>query len=161
MKLTIKDILLVVGIGVIIYLLLKPNEIKEIVNVQQVIEIQKDTVTVYKEKVIEKIKYIKVIHNQIDTLKADLVTIKHVGIDSITIAQQDTIIDVLTVENKELYNVVSIQDSTIIKLDEIDIIRVEQIDLLIKDNKKTKRRLVGTAIIGGLIVLLQIFRKWN
>jgi len=159
MKLTIKDILLVVGIGVIIYLLLKPNEIKEIVNVQQVIEIQKDTVTVYKEKVIEKIKYIKVIHNQIDTLKADLVTIKHVGIDSITIAQQDTIIDVLTVENKELYNVVSIQDSTIIKLDEIDIIRVEQIDLLIKDNKKTKRRLVGTAIIGGLIVLLQIFRK--
>jgi len=159
MKLTIKDILLVVGIGVIIYLLLKPNEIKEIVNVQQVIEIQKDTVTVYKEKVIEKIKYIKVIHNQIDTLKADLVTIKHVGIDSITIAQQDTIIDVLTVENKELYNVVSIQDSTIIKLDEIDIIRVEQIDLLIKDNKKTKRRLFGTAIIGGLIVLLQIFRK--
>jgi len=159
MKLTIKDILLVVGIGVIIYLLLKPNEIKEIVNVQQVIEIQKDTVTVYKEKVIEKIKYIKVIHNQIDTLKADLVTIKHVGIDSVTIAQQDTIIDVLTVENKELYNVVSIQDSTIIKLDEIDIIRVEQIDLLIKDNKKTKRRLVGTAIIGGLIVLLQIFRK--
>ena len=159
MKLTIKDILLVVGIGVIIYLLLKPNEIKEIVNVQQVIEIQKDTVTVYKEKVIEKIKYIKVIHNQIDTLKADLVTIKHVGVDSVTIAQQDTIIDVLTVENKELYNVVSIQDSTIIKLDEIDIIRVEQIDLLIKDNKKTKRRLVGTAIIGGLIVLLQIFRK--
>ena len=159
MKLTIKDILLVVGIGVIIYLLLKPNEIKEIVNVQQVIEIQKDTVTVYKEKVIEKIKYIKVIHNQIDTLKADLVTIKHVGIDSVTIAQQDTIIDVLTVENKELYNVVSIQDSTIIKLDEIDIIRVEQIDLLIKDNKKTKRRLFGTAIIGGLIVLLQIFRK--
>ena len=159
MKLTIKDILLVVGIGVIIYLLLKPNEIKEIVNVQQVIEIQKDTVTVYKEKVIEKIKYIKVIHNQIDTLKADLVTIKHVGIDSVTIAQQDTIIDVLTVENKELYNVVSIQDSTIIKLDEIDIIRIEQIDLLIKDNKKTKRRLFGTAIIGGLIVLLQIFRK--
>ena len=159
MKLTIKDILLVVGIGVIIYLLLKPNEIKEIVNVQQVIEIQKDTVTVYKEKVIEKIKYIKVIHNQIDTLKADLVTIKHVGVDSVTIAQQDTIIDVLTVENKELYNVVSIQDSTIIKLDEIDIIRVEQIDLLIKDNKKTKRRLFGTAIIGGLIVLLQIFRK--
>jgi len=159
MKLTIKDILLVAGIGVIIYLLLIPNEIKEIVNVQQVIEIQKDTVTVYKEKVIEKIKYIKVIHNQIDTLKADLVTIKHVGIDSITIAQQDTIIDVLTVENKELYNVVSIQDSTIIKLDEIDIIRVEQIDLLIKDNKKTKRRLFGTAIIGGLIVLLQIFRK--
>jgi len=159
MKLTIKDILLVVGIGVIIYLLLIPNEIKEIVNVQQVIEIQKDTVTVYKEKVIEKIKYIKVIHNQIDTLKADLVTIKHVGVDSVTIAQQDTIIDVLTVENKELYNVVSIQDSTIIKLDEIDIIRVEQIDLLIKDNKKTKRRLVGTAIIGGLIVLLQIFRK--
>ena len=159
MKLTIKDILLVVGIGVIIYLLLIPNEIKEIVNVQQVIEIQKDTVTVYKEKVIEKIKYIKVIHNQIDTLKADLVTIKHVGIDSITMAQQDTIIDVLTVENKELYNVVSIQDSTIIKLDEIDIIRVEQIDLLIKDNKKTKRRLFGTAIIGGLIVLLQIFRK--
>jgi len=159
MKLTIKDILLVVGIGVIIYLLLIPNEIKEIVNVQQVIEIQKDTVTVYKEKVIEKIKYIKVIHNQIDTLKADLVTIKHVGIDSVTIAQQDTIIDVLTVENKELYNVVSIQDSTIIKLDEIDIIRVEQIDLLIKDNKKTKRRLFGTAIIGGLIVLLQIFRK--
>ena len=159
MKLTIKDILLVVGIGVIIYLLLIPNEIKEIVNVQQVIEIQKDTVTVYKEKVIEKIKYIKVIHNQIDTLKADLVTIKHVGVDSVTIAQQDTIIDVLTVENKELYNVVSIQDSTIIKLDEIDIIRVEQIDLLIKDNKKTKRRLFGTAIIGGLIVLLQIFRK--
>jgi hypothetical protein len=159
MKLTIKDILLVAGIGVIIYLLLIPNEIKEIVNVQQVVEIQKDTVTVYKEKVIEKIKYIKVIHNQIDTLKADLVTIKHVGIDSVTIAQQDTIIDVLTVENKELYNVVSIQDSTIIKLDEIDIIRVEQIDLLIKDNKKTKRRLVGTAIIGGLIVLLQIFRK--
>jgi hypothetical protein len=55
--------------------------------------------------------------------------------------------------------VVAIQDSTIIKLDEIDIIRVEQIDLLIKDNKKTKRRLFGTAIIGGLIVLLQIFRK--
>lgn len=159
MKLTVKDILLVVGIGVIIYLLLIPNEIKEIVNVQQIVEIQKDTVTVYKEKVIEKIKYIKVIHNQIDTLKADLVTIKHVGIDSVTIAQQDTIIDVLTVENKELYNVVSIQDSTIIKLDEIDIIRVEQIDLLIKDDKKTKRRLVGTAIIGGLIVLLQIFRK--
>ena len=159
MKLTIKDILLVAGIGVIIYLLLIPNEIKEIVNVQQVIEIQKDTVTVYKEKVIEKIKYIKVIHNQVDTLKADLVTIKHVGIDSITIAQQDTIIDVLTVENQELYNVVAIQDSTIIKLDEIDIIRVEQIDLLIKDNKKTKRRLIGTAIIGGLIVLLQIFRK--
>lgn len=159
MKLTIKDILLMVGIGVIIYLLLIPNEIKEIVNVQQIVEIQKDTVTVYKEKVIEKIKYIKVIHNQIDTLKADLVTIKHVGIDSVTIAQQDTIIDVLTIENKELYNVVAIQDSTIIKLDEIDIIRVEQIDLLIKDNKKTKRRLVGTAIIGGLIVLLQIFRK--
>ena len=159
MKLTIKDILLVVGIGVIIYLLLKPNEIKEIVNVQQVIEIQKDTVTVYKEKVIEKIKYIKVIQNKIYTLKADLVTIKHVGIDIITIAQQDTIIDVLTVENQELYNVVAIQDSTIIKLDEIDIIRVEQIDLLIKDNKKTKRRLIGTAIIGGLIVLLQIFRK--
>jgi len=155
----IKDVLLIIGIIAIIYLLLTPKDVKEVIKYEQLIEIQKDTITIYKDKIIEKTIYIKSIHEDVENLKTELIDDKLTGIDSVIIEKQDTIIEKLTIENKQLYEVSRFKDNIILKAEEIDSSRVEQIDLLIKENKREKRKLIGVTIVAGLIVILQIFRK--
>ena len=155
----IKDVLLIIGIIAIIYLLLTPKDVKEVIKYEQLIEIQKDTITIYKDKIIEKTIYIKSIHEDVENLKTELIDDKLTGIDSVIIEKQDTIIEKLTIENKQLYEVSRFKDNIILKAEEIDSSRVEQIDLLIKENKREKRKLIGVTIVAGLIVTLQIFRK--
>ena len=161
MTLKIKNLLLLVFSVVILYLLFFRREQvppikKEIKVVEKLIQGKTETIEIIKYKTIEKLKIVKEIHNSIDTIRINLLTLT----DTAEIIQvQRVLIDTLTHENNLLYNVINLQDSTIQHQDERDSLRVVQIDVLTQNNKKTKRRLIFSGVLNVIQSALLIFKK--
>ena len=151
-----KNVLLFIGIITIIILLLFRGE--KIVTQTQVIQGKIDTVEIYKTKTVEKLKVVHRIHKSTDTIRIYLdsvITLK----DTVRIIQvQSILIDTLTEENKQLYEVIEYQDSTIITLEEIDSLRVEENETLKQDNKKIKRKLFGVSAVAILVSIVAILK---
>ena len=118
----------------------------------KIIQGKTDTVEIYKIKTVEKLKIVNRLHTSTDTIRIYLdsvITLK----DTVRIIEvQSILIDTLTEENKQLYKVVELQDSTIVMQSEIIALKDKKI-------KKVKRRLVGSVVLNIIQSALIIFRK--
>ena len=146
-----KNVLLFI-LFIIIAILLFFKDGKETIIETKIIQGKIDTVEIYKTKTIEKLKVVNRLHTSTDTIRIYLdsvITLK----DTVKIIEvQSILIDTLTEENKQLYKVIELQDSTITTQDEI-------ITLQSKEIKKVKRRLIGSVILNVIQSTLMIFKK--
>ena len=118
----------------------------------KIIQGKTDTVEIYKIKTVEKLKIVNRLHTSTDTIRIYLdsvITLK----DTVRIIEvQSILIDTLTEENKQLYKVIELQDSTIITQDEIIALKDKKI-------KKVKRKLIASVFLNIIESVLIIFRK--
>lgn len=151
-----KNVLLFIGIIAIIILLLFRGE--KIVTQTKLIEGKTDTLLIYKDSIVKEIEYIHHYHKSIDTVFNTLEVAK-VKKDTVKIiVVQDSIIKMQSREIKHLFNVVDLQSNTIVTHEEIDSLRIAENELLKQDNKKIKRKLFLTTLVGGVLGIVAIFK---
>ena len=171
MKQNIKDLIIFIGIIALILLSFfrgdeKPvnsdSEVK-IKVVEKIIEGKDSTIYKYTTKIIHETKHINRLTKSVDSLKFQL---SHLKDTTEIIKLQSVLIDTLTQENIHLKTVVKVQDSVNTQLKQVVALKdtiigyKDEIIIDLKDdNKKTKRKLIGSIGLNIAQSIALIFKK--
>jgi len=162
---TIKDALLFAGIIIIIFMLIFRGGSDPVYPVTPEAEIQKrnaykkEEIKIIETRVSNTKEIIEEISGQLMDLKAELLLYKSKR-DTVTIIRiQDTIINVLEVENSYLETVVLDQDSIIDKQSYIIDSKDTIIEIKNHENKRIKKHRNGAVIATAILTGILIFKK--
>lgn len=179
LNIKIKDILLLIGVIVIIFLLVFKSDVKKTLGSSLIDKIENkileskteiiksDSVIYHTETIIvSETKLIKELNRKIDLLKIDLENVR-IEKDTFMIIQlQDTIIEKLNIENKHLGTVINLKDSIIIEQrhiisykDTIIDSKDEIVNFHYEESKKFKRQRNLSLVAGVVLIGILIFKK--
>ena len=156
----IQPTLIILLIGLVIWLLIKPKEVVKLPSVHEIetrIEYHDTIIKQFETKVIQKTINNQILEDKIDLLSLSLDSAKQSRDTLIIIKVQDTIIHTLKQSNDTLKSIITLKDGIISNKDSIIYGKDQIIDVLGADLKKKKRQrnvlgLVGVALVGLLVV---------
>ncbi len=156
----IKDIILVLLSGLVIWLLIKPKEMIQLPPIHEIetrIEYHDTIIKQIETRVIEKNVNNAILEHKIDLLSISLDSAKQRRDTVLIIQIQDTTIVTLKQSNDTLKSIINLQVDIIGHKDSIINGKDQIIEVISADLKKKKRQrnvlgLVGVAIVGLLIV---------
>jgi hypothetical protein len=156
----IKDIILLLLFGLVIWLLIKPKETLQLPPIHEIetrIEYHDTIIKQIETRVIEKNVNNAILENKIDLLSVSLDSAKN-SRDTVLIIQiQDTTISTLKQSNDTLKSIINLQVDIIEHKDSIIFSKDQIIEIMGVDLKKKKRQrnvlgLVGVGLVGLLVV---------
>jgi len=156
----IQPTLIILLIGLVIWLLIKPKEVVQLAPIQEIetrIEYHDTIIKQFETKVIQKTINNQILEDKIDLLSLSLDSAKQSRDTVIIIKVQDTIIHTLKSSNDTLKSIITLKDGIISNKDSIIYGKDQIIEVLGVDIKKKKRQrnvlgLVGVALVGLLVV---------
>jgi hypothetical protein len=156
----LKDIILVLLSGLVIWLLIKPKETVQLPPIHEIetrIEYHDTIIKQIETRVIEKNVNNAILENKIDLLSVSLDSAKN-SRDTVLIIQiQDTTISTLKQSNDTLKSIINLQVDIIEHKDSVISSKDQIIEVMAVDLKKKKRQrnvlgLVGVGLVGLLVV---------
>ena len=149
-----QNIIIILLVGLIIWLWVKPKEVVELPEMKQVkgqIEYRDRVIKQIETKIVTSWKNNEELENKVNELTLLLYTAKQASDTLLIIQLQDTTINTLKGSNDTLKTIITLKDSVIQNKDYIIESKDTINSILDKDLKKVKRQRI---ILGGLVAIL-------